>query len=162
MNRKTDTPDDKELWRRVSRTVSPLKKRSSKPEEKIIDHMWVAPPKPVAAKQSPPQSIATRQEKKTRRGKVEIDGKIDLHDMTQSEAFSALRRAVIRGYNNNKKCLLVVTGKGLRGQGVLRRSLPQWLDHPDLRHTISEFAPAHQRHGGTGAWYVFLKNSSKR
>lgn len=160
MSKKDDKVSDKELWGRVARTVSPLKKSSSKPEEKIIDHMRVAPAMP-AENRSPSHSLATRQDKKTRRGKVEIDAKIDLHDMTQTEAFSALRRAVIRGYNHNKKCLLVVTGKGIKGQGVLRRSLPQWLDHPDLRHTISEFAPAHQRHGGTGAWYVFLKNSAK-
>jgi len=161
VTRKKESQDDKDIWHRVARTVSPLKKRSSKPEQKITDHMWVSPPRPVTQKDKQPQPLSTRQDKKTRRGKVDIGAKIDLHDMTQTEAFSALQRTIIRSYNRNKKCVLVVTGKGLRGQGVLRRSLPEWLAHPEIRHIVSEFAPAHQRHGGSGAWYVFLKSGSR-
>jgi DNA-nicking Smr family endonuclease len=86
-----------------------------------------------------------------------IDSKIDLHDMTQNMARPALHRAIIRASNRNKMCLLVVTGKGLRGDGILRRSFPNWIADPAVRPLIASYAPAHLKHGGTGAWYVFLK-----
>ncbi len=153
-------PSDYYLWDRVRRTVSPLKKGSARSEPKT-------PPEDFAAMmQVPPQRsserpkdgpLFERQDKKTRRGKVEVDVKIDLHDMTREQAFDALRRALIRAYNHNKRTVLVVTGKGLRGEGVLRQSFPGWINHADIRPLIAEFAPAHQRHGGGGAWYIFLK-----
>ena len=157
MAKKENAADEKNLWGRVARTVSPLRTGSSKPEKQeflnmlqITDIQNIRPKK----NQGP---VFTRQDKKTRRGKIVFDGKLDLHDLTQPEAFSKLRHGIIRSFNQNKKCILVVTGKGLRGQGVLRQNLPTWLEHPDIRHVIAEYAPAHIKHGGGGAWYVFLK-----
>ena len=149
---------DKQLWNRVARTVSPLKKGSSKPENMDFE-AYMRVPQPTKPKPSYSQSLSVRADKKTRRGMIDIQARIDLHDLTIREAFPALRRAVIRSYNRNHSCLLVITGKGLRGQGVLKRSLPEWLSHPDIRPIISEYAPAHLKHGGGGAWYVFLKTS---
>lgn len=156
-NRSSKTPKDYYLWNRVARTVSPLKKGSASPQKEEFAAMFrsgeaLSPPRKMGK-----GPISQRQDKKTRRGQIVIDGKIDLHDMTQAEAFDALQRTLIRSYNQNKKCLLVVTGKGVRGRGVLRQSLPKWLEHPDMRPMIAEFAQAHIRHGGSGAWYVFLR-----
>ncbi len=156
-NNTKNIDEDKELWQRVARTVKPLRDGSSKADSESFEHMMHVklPPPPLASRTDKP--VFTREDKKTRRGKVSIDGKIDLHDLTADQAFEALRRGLIRAYNRNKKCLLVVTGKGIRGQGVLRQSLPGWLGHQDIRHIITEYAPAHIRHGGSGAWYIFLK-----
>jgi DNA-nicking Smr family endonuclease len=110
-----------------------------------------APSKPV------PKTLDVNQDKRVRRGRVEVDAKIDLHDMTQADAKPALHRAIMRAANRNKRCLLVITGKGLRGDGVLRRNFPTWIADPAVRPLIATYAPAHLRHGGTGAWYVFLK-----
>lgn len=157
MPKKRDISEDKNLWGRVARTVSPLKEGSSKPEkQEFLNMLQITELKNLQPikKQG---AIYTRQDKKTRRGKVEFTRKLDLHDLTQPEAFSKLRHGIIRSFNQNHKCILVVTGKGLRGQGVLRQNLPTWLEHPDIRHVIAEFAPAHIKHGGSGAWYVFLR-----
>ena len=118
--------------------------------------MRVPTPKPVLRKPRH-EPIGMRADKKTRRGRVEIDTKLDLHDLTMPQAFEALRRGIIRAYNQNFHCVLVITGKGLRGQGVLRQNLPGWLGHPDISPVIAEYASAHIRHGGNGAWYIFLK-----
>jgi len=165
-NPKNNLPDQ-HLWRRVTRTVTPLRKGSAKsnakkgPKENFADMMRVAEERP-GAKIRPPHAAAQRQDKKVRRGQVSIDRRIDLHDMTQDQAFSALSRIIMRSYNQNLRCILVITGKGVRGQGVLRQNLPHWLEHPDIRPVVSEFAPAHIRHGGGGAWYVFLRGSPDR
>ncbi|NNE57357.1 MAG: hypothetical protein HKN36_04555 [Hellea sp.] len=151
------TPDDEAVWKRVSRTVSPLKKGSSRPDSADISHFMHVP---VARPDTPRKSgaLQRRQDKKTRRGMVAVDKTIDLHDQTLSQAFDSLRRSIIRAYNHNHKTILVITGKGMRGQGALRRSLPLWLEHDDIRPIIAEYSPAHQRHGGGGAWYIFLKS----
>lgn len=106
-------------------------------------------------------------EKRVRRGQVDIDARLDLHGMTQIEARSALAAFLARLRERGGRCGLVITGKGRpladedvysgRGEGVLRRALPEWLAAPDLRALVAGYAPAHRRHGGEGAFYVFLK-----
>jgi DNA-nicking Smr family endonuclease len=111
------------------------------------------PPSPVRAH----APLADRSpEKRIRRGRVEVGGRLDLHGMTQAEAQAALARFVAHHRTEGARCVLVVTGKG-RGDsgGVLKRALPGFLSA--LRPHVSGYAQAHQRHGGGGAWYVFLK-----
>jgi DNA-nicking Smr family endonuclease len=100
-------------------------------------------------------------EKRVRRGRVEIDGRVDLHGMTQTQAHAALSAFLVRLHARGGRCGLVITGKGRAdggsGEGVLRRRLPEWLAEPDLAGLSAGYAPAHARHGGDGAWYVFVK-----
>ena len=63
----------------------------------------------------------------------------------------------MRASKRGHQCVLVITGKGRGGEGVLRAQLPRWLSQPDLRPLVSRLAPAHARHGGSGAFYVFLR-----
>ena len=58
--------------------------------------------------------------------------------------------------------MLVITGKGRAGEGVIRKRFLDWLNTPDVRDQVASYAQAHQRHGGGGAFYVFLKRQSKR
>ncbi len=64
-----------------------------------------------------------------------------------------LRRAAEDGW----RAVLVITGKGSRGDGVLRRMVPHWLADPALRDLIAGVSEAHRHHGGEGALYVALK-----
>lgn len=108
--------------------------------------------------------------KKVRRGKLQIDGRIDLHGMRQIEAHAALASMIARTRANNGRCILVVTGKGAPTDpgedfitpqaGVIRRRLPEWLNGQGIREHVSGFASANAKDGGTGAFYVLLKNSA--
>jgi DNA-nicking Smr family endonuclease len=156
-------PEDYAVWKKVSRTVSPRRypkgKGSAKPlpsREDFANMLRISPGASEPVKR-PSKTLEINKDKKTRRGRVEIDCKIDLHDMTQDEAKPALSKAIMRASKHNKKCLLVVTGKGMRLDGILRRNFPNWIDDPTLRPHIATYAQAHIRHGGAGAWYVFLK-----
>ena len=55
------------------------------------------------------------------------------------------------------RCVLVITGKGRLGTGVLRARFLDWLAGPDLRDLVSGYSAAHIRHGGDGAFYVMLR-----
>jgi DNA-nicking Smr family endonuclease len=61
-----------------------------------------------------------------------------------------------------------VTGKGKQRDdggpipvriGVLRHQVPQWLNNPPLSLAILQVTQAHVRHGGGGAYYVYLKKA---
>lgn len=156
-------PGETKIWRHVSQTVSPRRRPKGKgsakplPTREDFANMLRIPAAEALNAKPVPKTLDVNQDKRVRRGRVEIDAKIDLHDMTQIMAHTALHRAIIRASNRNKFCVLVVTGKGLRGDGVLRRNFPNWIAEPTVRPLIASYAPAHIKHGGTGAWYVFLK-----
>jgi len=108
--------------------------------------------------------IDRRQADRFRQGRLEIDGKIDLHGRTQAEAHDALHAFIHRAHRAGKRCLLVITGKGgvktiggAATQGILRQAVPRWLNEPGLRRFVLAFDHAIPQHGGEGALYVLLK-----
>lgn len=110
-----------------------------------------------------------RMDKKTfgrmKRGKERPEARIDLHGMTAAAAQSALVAFILRSHAEGKRFVLVITGKGREKadagpipvrQGVLRRELPHWLSTPPISSLVLQVTEAHQRHGGKGAFYVYL------
>lgn len=116
-------------------------------------------------KEHPNQSIEPKMRRRVRRGRVPIDGRLDLHGMRQHEARSALHRFIATRASMGDRTLLVITGKGLKKtdptnvfeRGVLRHMLPRWLNEPDLAPLIAGYEVSAQHHGGEGAYYVRLK-----
>ncbi|MDF3605199.1 Smr/MutS family protein [Paracoccus sp. DMF-8] len=99
-------------------------------------------------------------------GKLAPDSRIDLHGMTLSEAQPALMNFVIGAHARGHRLVLVITGKGRAGgpdaplpvrPGALRHNVPHWLHMPPLGRIILQVTPAHRRHGGDGAYYVYLR-----
>lgn len=159
--------EEKKVWGKVAKTVSPRRRfkgpKAAKPlpppsGRDEFAAMLRLPPALRDAERAIPQSLDVNQDKRTRRGRVEIDARIDLHDLYQIPARAALVTAIIRASNRNDKCVLVITGKGKRGEGVLKRNFPEWISQVPIRPLIATYAPAHIKHGGNGAWYVFLKS----
>ena len=96
-------------------------------------------------------------ERKVRRGQIGITGTLDLHGHTQATAEAAFMGFLRQHQSARSQCVLVITGKGKRGEGVLRQRFLQWLERDTVRALVSSFAGAHQKHGGSGAFYVFLR-----
>ena len=101
-----------------------------------------------------------------KRGKLRPEGKIDLHGMTLDRAHPALTRFILSAQAQGKRLVLVVTGKGKRRDddgpipvrhGVLRHQVPEWLSMPPLSPAVLQVTQAHLRHGGGGAYYVYLR-----
>ncbi|MBO6601719.1 MAG: Smr/MutS family protein [Roseicyclus sp.] len=100
------------------------------------------------------------------RGKLKPDARIDLHGMTLADAHPRLIHFIQNAYAEGKRLVLVITGKGkdrddpgpipIR-RGVLRHQVPGWLTAPPLGAMVLDIRPAHLRHGGDGAYYVYLR-----
>ena len=96
-------------------------------------------------------------EKKIRRGQTSISATLDLHGHTQVTAAATLESFLASQRRQGARCVLVITGKGKLGAGVLRRRFMDWITSKDAGALVSGYAQAHQRHGGSGAFYVFLR-----
>ncbi|EYD74166.1 Smr protein/MutS2 [Rubellimicrobium mesophilum DSM 19309] len=101
-----------------------------------------------------------------RKGKLRPDARIDLHGMTLAEAHPALQSFILGSRAKGRRLVLVITGKGRVNDdlapmparaGRLRHDVPRWLMLPPLAGAVLQVAPAHQRHGGEGALYVYLR-----
>tara|TARA_B100001093_G_scaffold175190_1_gene167949 strand:+ start:2862 stop:3437 length:576 start_codon:yes stop_codon:yes gene_type:complete len=94
-----------------------------------------------------------------KRGKLPVEGHLDMHGMSQSRAYSALNTFILDKQAAGKRCVIVITGKGGRdgGVGVLKEAVPRWLNEPSLRKHVLGFDYASPRLGGTGALYILLK-----
>ena len=113
-----------------------------------------------------PLSMDRRTHRAMSRGKLAPEGRLDLHGMTLAEAEPALRGFVLASHASGRRLVLVITGKGGRGReewpipvspGALRRQVPVWLHRAPLAAIVQQVVPAHRRHGGDGALYVYLR-----
>jgi len=105
----------------------------------------------------PPAAIDAALHRRLTRGRDAIAARIDLHGMTQDVARAVLVAFVRRAVDNGWRAILVITGKGVSGDGVLRRRVPDWLAESPVRDHVAGVSEAHRRHGGEGALYVALK-----
>lgn len=114
------------------------------------------------------QAVAMDKKAHTRmkRGKLLPEARIDLHGMTLARAHPVLTGFILRAQVEGKRLVLVITGKGRHADdggpipvrhGILRHAVPDWLLRPPLSQAVLQITPAHQRHGGIGAYYVYLR-----
>lgn len=97
-------------------------------------------------------------------GKLRPEARLDLHGMTLAIAHPALISFLLSAHASGQRLVLIITGKG-RGDhgplptrpGALRHQVPHWLHSPPLSAIVQQVTAAHYRHGGEGAYYVYLR-----
>ncbi|WP_108483778.1 Smr/MutS family protein [Oceaniglobus ichthyenteri] len=188
-------PDEAELWQRVVEHAVPMHPARA-PDAPAPVPQPAAPPKkpvpppiaPFAIKGSrseprvktdtaPPLSQQVSQGPlamdhkaftKMRRGKLPVEGRIDLHGMTLDQAQPTLINYIMGSQAMGKRLVLVITGKGGRkrdrnewhnGHGALKRQVPHWLRMAPVGAKVLQVSEAHQSHGGSGAYYVYLRRN---
>lgn len=104
-----------------------------------------------------PVDLDRRSWLKLRRGLYPIDARLDLHGLTQSEAHDRLTGFLASAQSRGNRCVLVITGRGVRHGGTLRGMTPRWLDEAPNRQRILAFTQAQLQHGGEGALYILLR-----
>ena len=104
--------------------------------------------------------------RRVKRCEYPIEGVLDLHGKTENIAFEAVFDFIQKAYLQNKKCVLIITGKGLSqnddteffpSHGKLKERTPVWLNSEQLRPLILGFIHPIEKLGGTGALYIILR-----
>ncbi|HLK26403.1 MAG TPA: Smr/MutS family protein [Caulobacteraceae bacterium] len=154
--------EEHRLWARVAQTVHPLGARHA-PSVGVPPPPREPPvPPPAATHHWAPKPIEPKRLGRIARGRDLAPARLDLHGMTQDEARAALNRFLARAQADGERAAVVITGRGVQGDGVLRRRAPEWLAEPHLHGVVAGVAEAHRRHGGEGALYVALKRKRPR
>lgn len=187
-------PEEQELWARVTETAIPMPTRK---KAKIADAPIKAKvPDPISPRSiksfklgekaaskvakhnlSPsleqqfskaPLAMDKKAFTRLKQGKLNPEGRIDLHGMTLDQAHPRLNRFILDAHAQGKRLVLVITGKGKSRDeggpiptrlGVLRHQVPQWFQQHPLKPLILQVAQASQKHGGSGAYYVYLRRT---
>jgi DNA-nicking Smr family endonuclease len=190
------TPEERELWSRVAASTRSIREKQADTAELETFLDGASPSKPPKQPKpelrgfhlgqhakpgaqrfdlapSPAEHLARqpvvmdrKAHKAMTRGKLKPEATLDLHGMTLAEAHPELIRFILNGQSHGKRLVLVITGKGKRGDddgpiprrvGVLRHQVPQWLRMMPLAPAVMQVSEAHLKHGGGGAYYVYLR-----
>ena len=136
-----------------------------------IGQMVPARPLVLSHAPTPAQRLAQqplRMDPKTHRrmakGKLAPEARLDLHGLTLAAAHPELIRFILSSHADGRRLVLVITGKGKGDHGplptrpgALRHQVPHWLHMPPLAPVVQQVTAAHYRHGGEGAYYVYLR-----
>lgn len=175
--------DDTALWEQVTKSVTELPSRRNtvflKEEARTVADPAAtaekAAKKPVAKKtpKAPPakppaprpadlrlgerSGIDSSNARRLQRGQMALEDRLDLHGLSKEQAHRQLIAFISRAVQQNLRHVLVITGKGRDGQGVLRHEVPLWLKDAPLAGYINAISQAQPQDGGAGALYIRLK-----
>ncbi|HZZ30485.1 MAG TPA: Smr/MutS family protein [Phenylobacterium sp.] len=181
-------PEERQVWGLVAATVHPLAGKAT-PAEALpspAGEGQAAPaarakksgsgPAPAPGPQSPPRLPIARLAPHEREGNKPIEpnrrhriakardtigARLDLHGLDQDRARGVLERFLTSAWDEGYRAVLVITGKGVQGDGILKRRTPEWLAAPHLAHIVAGISDAARHHGGEGALYVALKRKAR-
>src|SRR4029079_15211903 len=158
MKRRITSDDERKLFEQVFKEGRPIKPITPKTSAK------------KKTGSSCPSGIKGAPQARLRKGLAEPDAHIDLHGMTQAVAHRTLVSWLTAAHRRGHRLVIVVTGKGnpkndenapwmASPHGVLKQMVPRWLNEPELAALIADVRPAHVKHGGGGALYVYLRKA---
>ncbi|WP_374828850.1 Smr/MutS family protein [Paenochrobactrum pullorum] len=151
--------DDFDLW---EQEVAPKSKPSAAPQfKKLAVFKEDAKPVVVKPKQQEIYPLDKPTHRKIAKGRLNIDARIDLHGLTQREAYNLLYGFLADAHARGLRHVLIITGKGRSygSEGVLKQVVPHWFSTPIFRLLVSAYEDAAHHHGGHGALYVRLRRA---
>lgn len=104
-------------------------------------------------------SFSYKAERNLKKGDVTIDAKLDLHGLFLEDAHQRALTFIKNAYAAGHRTVLIITGKGAHETGAIKNEFPHWLQDPALKQIILRSKSAHGKHGGDGAYYIFLKKN---
>ena len=175
--------DDTALWEQVTKSVTELpsrrntvflkeeartgadpaataEKSAKKPVAKQVPKVPPAKlpaPRPADLRLGERSGIDRSNARRLQRGQMALEDRLDLHGLSKEQAHRQLIAFISRAVQQNLRHVLVITGKGRDGQGVLRHEVPLWLKDEPLAGYINAISQAQPQDGGAGALYIRLK-----
>lgn len=178
--------EDMALWNAVNKgtKVMPDRKDRRMPAEEAKAPPPIPKPQP---KQKPETSVRPKAEpvnrgkgidggiaRKLSRGDMKPQGFIDLHGKTQEQAHKMIVDFITASHAQGYRLVRIITGTGARTRrdrepqdwtesepGVLKRRFAEFMADPRIRDIVLDFREAHRKHGGAGAYYVYLRSKDK-
>ena len=95
--------------------------------------------------------------RRMQRGQAPIEDRLDLHGLSQEQAQKEVTAFIGNAVQKNFRHVLIITGKGRDGHGILREKVPEWLKAAPLCYNLNAISYAQPKDGGTGALYIRLK-----
>ena len=184
MKKRDLSDDEKELWKEFSKSTKPLPHQNKKTHEtkpgkkKRINSVNLKDQEKyfMGAQKTPADvdktssltmlSMDSKLHTKMRQGKIRPEAKLDLHGLNLSQAQPILTKFVLDAHDKGLRLILIITGKGRntedhdiipKRKGILKANVPNWLAMEPLSSKILQITNAHVKHGGGGAFYVYLR-----
>ena len=104
--------------------------------------------------------VNKRMKAKFERGLIRPEAVLDLHGYNRIDAEKTLKSFINTCINQEKRCILVITGKRKTTTGsksILRELIPDWLDENKYTSLVLAHSYAIQKDGGDGARYILLR-----
>lgn len=186
--RKSLSHSDQRIWDHVRASIKPIEGRLAPSTDELDAWLeentetkggahYYDPPKPDNAplkKIEPVFGAVGMMRSKRRaltRGQLEPTARIDLHGDRLEVARDRFERFVKTSAQDRHKLVLVVTGKGgqvrqsdfgVQVSGVIKRAFPEWVSASEMSKLIAHYCPSHKKHGGDGAFYIFIRSKARR
>jgi DNA-nicking Smr family endonuclease len=186
MAKKPLNADDHDVWKNLIKSVTPLMRRKFFAKPPLAKpHLAKSPSesrsKNLNAKSVPLQPPTLPQKKSAiapspanldgkgyggisrasarliKSGQMDYSDCLDLHGHGRNAAYLHLKSFIISAVEQGHRHVLVITGKGQSGKGVIKAHFPVWLNEPPLSAYIIAYCQAQRKDGGDGAWYVNLR-----
>ena len=104
--------------------------------------------------------------KRFKKEEFKVEATLDLHGLTEKVAFDTVCDFIKSAYHQKKRCILIITGKGLKKEdlfsahGVLRKAVPGWLSNSEISPLILAYKNPSEALGGCGALYILLRKAA--
>ena len=177
--------DENELFLKQMKGVTQIKKNDRVQNTKIIKKTKLIKNNQKPNTNSNPERNTTTKiqkpslslervniKKNIKKNILKIDKKIDFHGKSLLEAQEIFSSTIISCFNQHKRCLLFITGKGVFKpknhdasispklyHGVIRASFFDWVSSKKLSKYILSYEQAAIEHGSDGAFYVYLRKN---
>ena len=151
------TDKDKKTWSFYISNLNSIKKIDKK---KDLNSNLI-PTIPKTLKSNTCFTLNSKTKRQINNKKLIIDAIVDLHGKTEVQAYEIIKNFINNSYSNNLKNIIIITGKGTKGQGKLKLKTPIWLKSEELSKFIVGFETMPINKGGEGALFVKLKNINK-
>lgn len=176
------SPEEREIWAQLARSVTPLAGRIVSPDPTPMQTAVAPKAAPISQlsreaparttqphRPAPAPVLDSSWERRIGNGTLAPDVTIDLHGHTLDTAHQRLNHALGTSIARGHRVLLVVTGNprpahvgplGHKARGAIRAEIGDWLALSGHADAIASVRTAHPRHGGKGALYIILRRKS--
>ncbi|MDD4519764.1 MAG: hypothetical protein EOM53_00565 [Alphaproteobacteria bacterium] len=147
--------EDFDLWDKIKKSIQPIDKKSYIKEDDFQNPLQSFAKK-IAIHRHFPEVLSFKPERK------ELSFSLDLHGKTLDEAFSLLSHFIVEHRRRGTEFVTIITGKGLKNEGLLKKNVPLWLENEKIKKHIVSTRKILDSRAQYGSFLVYLKPKGKK